>query len=75
MFSFVKKTVAVFFLTFTGIVIPHALAEDPASELMTRIQSIEQQAKQIEANQKEILTRQEKILAEIDRIRVWTRRT
>lgn len=50
-------------------------AGDPLEETLTQLGSIELRLKKIEENQKEMLARQEKILAEIDRLRIWTRRT
>ena len=48
--------------------------EDPFTELLQKVRSIEERLRKVEANQQEILEGQEKTLAAVENVRIWATR-
>ena len=65
---------ALFFLVTPPTSARAATSEDPISEILRRVRTIEDRMKKIEVGQQEILEKQEKVLAAIDNVRIWTTR-
>ena len=73
-----RKIVTLLFLISAFFVCSPAFAqthsEDPFSEILQRVRSIEERLKKVEAGQQEMLERQEKTLAAVENVRIWATR-
>ena len=65
---------ALFFLVTPTTSARAATSEDPVSEILRRVRTIEDRMKKIEAGQQEISEKQEKILAAVENVRIWATR-